>query len=131
MDRRQHPRAFDNKQRGHFNQKLVVPLQTGQGRGPVQGFAGSRRGNGRGRPPGKGLNDLKELLEANGFGDVTIHPSVQAPFTVSLHRVRRHGDNWNMRACHLFLLPDRRSRFKPVHLLHLHVHQHEVKSLAL
>src|ERR1700694_2368052 len=39
------------------------------------------------------------------------------------------GDNWCVQSGAFLVLPDRRSYLHPVHLWHLRVHQHQVKSL--
>ena len=64
-------------------------------------------------------------------------PTHSVPFAISLHRIRRHGDDRHMRcaasfaACFSYLilrftLSDHPCRFKPIHIRHLAIHEYRV-----
>ena len=72
-----------------------------------------------------------EILALQRLGEITVHPRPQAPLPVSLHRVRRQGDDRYVTARPPFAFADRGHGLEPVHLGHLHVHQDEVERPGL
>ena len=67
------------------------------------------------------------FLGVQRLGDVIVHAGRQAPLPVPLHRVRRHRHDRNVAPRRPLQTPDGRRRLEPVHLRHLHVHQHQVE----
>ena len=80
---------------------------------------------------GQALQDLEELLGPERLGDVAVHARRQAAFPVALQGVGGHGDDRGMGAGARLAGPDRGGRLEPVHLRHLHVHQHGIERRAV
>ena len=72
-----------------------------------------------------------QLVHADGLADVVIHAGLQAHLPVALHGVGRHGDDARPLRSAGQRAQMRARRLQPVHLRHLHVHQHHVVGLAL
>ena len=73
----------------------------------------------------------EKLCGVHGLGHVRIHPCDEATFAVSDHGMGGHGHNRQMLLRDSFLGAYGFGRFKPVHIGHLHVHQHQIKILLL
>ena len=73
----------------------------------------------------------EEFLNADRFGDVTIHARSQTTFLVRFHRMSGHGNDWNMGAADFLLGSDCGGRFETVHLGHLDIHEYHVKLVGL
>ena len=73
----------------------------------------------------------REHLEQGGFldrlGQVVIHADCEEAFAIARHRMCGQRDDWRRLQVGIGL--DQARRFDPVHLRHLHVHQHEVELL--
>ena len=128
-------RAFVEEEPHQLLHQLHVPVHAIQGRVPIED-----RGLGRRSVPPRRLGDggrgqvlqgLEELLGPERLGDVAVHARRQAAFPVPLHGVGGHGDDRGMDAGARLAGPDRGGRLEPVHLRHLHVHQHRVERRAV
>ena len=64
----------------------------------------------------------------NWFRNVSVHSTREVPFLVSSHGMRGHRQDGDVLAGIFFTFPDRRGGFHAVHLRHLDVHEHDVKS---
>ena len=66
------------------------------------------------------------------LGEIVVHACSDAGLAITLHGIRRHGDDWGAREIAFFLHgADRQRGCETVHHRHLHVHQHNVKTCAL
>ena len=52
------------------------------------------------------LHDLQKLHRVDRLVDVVVHPRLQAPFAVALHRMRRQGDNRSAAAARFSRFPE-------------------------
>ncbi len=76
---------------------------------------------------GAGFNGGDHFLDIDRLRQIRIHPGGKAALTISLQSVSGQRDDRHMTAARRFVLSNGRGRFEPVHLRHLHVHQHHVE----
>lgn len=69
----------------------------------------------------------EQLSWSDWLGDVTVHPCLNAPFTIPLHGMGGQGDDREVSPCLLLLVPDSCRRLESIELRHLNIHQHEIK----
>ena len=76
---------------------------------------------------GELLQQLDERSDLKWLGNVAIHTGGDTTLPVAQHRVGRHSDDRQVSAGASFRGPDGSGGLEPVHLRHLHVHQHRVE----
>src|SRR5208283_3562512 len=62
------------------------------------------------------VNYREQFLNSDGLRHISIHAGGEASLPVPHHRVSSHGDNGQVPADALFVLPDRGGRFESIHL---------------
>ena len=65
-------------------------------------------------------------MKFNRFADVIIHAGGQTQFAITLHGIRRKGDNLGL-PIRGQSSPDLATGFEPVHFRHLNVHENEME----
>ena len=68
-----------------------------------------------------------KIFTVDGFANIIVHPCLQTPFSISLHRACRHGDDWNVSTSLPLTVPNRFRGLEAVHFRHVNVHEHEVE----
>ncbi len=66
---------------------------------------------------------------ANGFGEVSIHPRLQAALPIAFHGMGGKGHDGRVNARMIFVFANLSGCFEPIHFGHLHVHQHHIIGL--
>jgi len=77
------------------------------------------------------FQDINQLSGLYRLRDVAIHPCGQASLLVALDRVGCHGDDRQVPAGVLFSSPYGGGGLEPIHLRHLHVHQHDIEAFLI
>ncbi len=80
---------------------------------------------------GKFMEHVIEFPGVDGLGEVAIHARGEAALTVAFHGMSRQRNDRQVRSAGAFFLAKCGGGFEPVHLRHLHIHQHEVKAFLL
>jgi hypothetical protein len=73
------------------------------------------------------IDDLKKSFGLNGFGNIIIHPCLNAAFSIPVARWWSHGDHRDIVAANTRLwVANDLSGFVAVHFRHLRIHEYKI-----
>src|SRR5215467_15516146 len=74
-------------------------------------------------------DQFQQTIRIDGLGNIFIHPLLKAFFTIALHGMSSHSNDWEVVSRDLFTLPNGGRGGEAIHLGHLQIHQYEIEGI--
>ena len=75
------------------------------------------------------FENLNQIIDTDGFGNVIVHPGFQALLPVATHGIGGHGNDVGSFDC--FIVENNAGSFISIHFRHLNIHENQIVIFTL